>query len=337
MSTSARAQNPVLIVGGSGVVGSLSAKILRQLHPDLPITLAGRDPNKAAAVAREVGGADGVAVDLGRADLGLPEGRAFSAIVMFTKDETLHAMRYAQAKGTPYLGLSSALFEMGPEVSAFVHAPKGAPILMDSSWLAGTAILPTLQFARAFRSIDAIAIGAVLDERDMGGPSAYADYDRIMRAARTAMILKNGKWIWAGDDGTRRFTRVDGTEVEGQAYHAMDTVGLAAATGAANVRLDIHLGESSSRGRGEPFSTEVIVEIEGRTNDGAAARVRHELVHPEGQAPMTAVGVAVGVERLLGLAGGDPVAPGLHLPETLIEPDYMVKRLKEFGARIGRA
>lgn len=49
---------------------------------------------------------------------------------------------------------------------------------------------------------------------------------------------------------------------------------------------------------------------------------------------MTALGVALGVERLLGLNGGTPAAPGLYLPEVLIEPAYYVRRMEEFGARI---
>jgi hypothetical protein len=43
--------------------------------------------------------------------------------------------------------------------------------------------------------------------------------------------------------------------------------------------------------------------------------------------------VALGVERLLGLAGGEPAAPGLYLAEVLIDPAYFVRRMQEFGAR----
>jgi hypothetical protein len=52
---------------------------------------------------------------------------------------------------------------------------------------------------------------------------------------------------------------------------------------------------------------------------------------------MTAVGVAVLVERLLGLAGGPPVPPGLYLPHVIVEPEYLLRRLTEFGAQIRHA
>jgi hypothetical protein len=42
------------------------------------------------------------------------------------------------------------------------------------------------------------------------------------------------------------------------------------------------------------------------------------------------------VERLLGLAGGDKVEPGLYFPESLIEPAYALRRHREFGMDVRR-
>ncbi|MEI2299385.1 hypothetical protein [Ensifer sp. MJa1] len=197
---------PVLIIGGSGVVGSQAARIIRRLHPELPIAIGGRDLGKAEAVAREVGGAIGVSVDLGRADLGL------------------------------------------------------------------------------------------------------------------------------GDDSKARYRSVDGVELDAVAYSPFDVMALSARTNAGNIRLDLAYSESASRRRGEPFSTEILIDIAGRGKDGQPLSQRHEIVHPEGQAQLTALGIALAVERMLGLAGGKAPAPGLYLPEVLIEPAYYVERMKEFGA-----
>ncbi|NUP14194.1 MAG: NAD(P)-dependent oxidoreductase [Polyangiaceae bacterium] len=328
---------PVLIVGGSGVVGARAAKTLRKLQPDLPITIGGRDLAKASAVAKEIGHADASKIDLERADLGQPRDQSFSAVVMFVKDDTLHSMKYAQSMGAAYIGISTAAFEIAPEVGQFAHAPASAPILMASNWLAGSATLATLHFAREFQRIDTIEIGAVLDEQDIGGPAATIDYERQTTAAPNALILDDGKWIWAtGAKATREFTTVDGATVRGQAYSLLDALSLATATDARSVRFDVVIGESAGRRRGAPFSTEIIVEIAGTKRDGSKARVRHELSHPEGQAPMTAVGVAVAVERLLGLTGGPPVQPALYLPNLLIDPETMMRRLSEFGAHVRR-
>jgi hypothetical protein len=334
---SAHSQKPVLIIGGAGIVGSQTARVLRRLQPELPLALGGRDLARASAVARELGGADAVRIDLERPDLGLPADQAFSAVAIFVKDNTLNSVKYAQARGVPHVGISTLPFEVAPEVALYIHKPTAAPILMDSLWLTGAATLSTLHYAREFRTLEAIDIAVLLDEEDVGGPAAYADFERQTQAGANAQILKDGKWRFVqGAEAARTFTSVDGTPMQAQAYPILDVASLAAATEARSIRLDLALGQSSSRRRGEPFSTEIIIELTGELRDGTKGRVRHEIVHPSGQAPVTAVGVAVALERLLGLAGGAPVAPGLYLPEVLIEPAYLMRRLEEAGTRFRR-
>jgi hypothetical protein len=329
--------DPVLIVGGSGLVGSLAARTLRRFQPQLPIAIAGRDLARATAVAEAVGNAHAVQVDLQRRDLGLPHGAPYSAVVVFVKDDTLNTLRFAQDRGVPHIGVSSGSFEIAPEVAQFIHRPGAAPVLMLSHWLAGAASLPALHFMHDFETVDSIEIGAVLDEHDVGGPAAHADLERLTIAAPHAQVLEQGRWVWAqGELSTRQFTGVDGTVRPGQAYSPLDVVSLAAATAARRVRLDIAIGESEARRRGQPYSTEIVIEIEGVLKTGAAARVRHDIVHPQGQAPLTAAGVAVAVERLLGLDGGAPVPPGLYLPDMLMAPARMVQRMQDVGAVFSR-
>ncbi|MGE6786729.1 NAD(P)-dependent oxidoreductase [Ensifer adhaerens] len=324
---------PVLIIGGSGVVGSQAAKIIRRLHPTLPIAIGGRDLAKAEAVVREVGDAIAVSVDLGRPDLGLGDEPRFSAIVIFLKDEKLSSMRYAQRHGIPYISLSSGTFEVGPEMAQYIHAPDRAPILLASHWLAGAAIFPILDFAKAYEAIETIRIGVLLDEEDMGGPAALADYNRITGLAPAALTVREGRLHWAGgEDSKARYVSVDGVELDAAAYSPFDVMALSARTNASDIRLDLAYSVSASRRRGEPFSTEIAIDIEGRGKHGEPINRRHEIVHPAGQAPLTALGVALAVERMLGLAGGVAPAAGLYLPEVLIEPAYYVRRMKEFGA-----
>lgn len=327
---------PVLIVGGSGLVGSQAAKTLRRFQPALPIVIAGRDLARAQAAAAALGNAQAVRVDLQRPDLGLPAGQPYSAVAVFVKDDTLATLRFAQARGIAHVGISSGSFEIAPEVAQFVHRPDAAPVLMLSHWLAGTGSLPALHFLREFETVESIEIGAVLDEQDLGGPAAYADFERLTTAAPHALVLEGGRWVWAtGELAQRRFRSVDGTELEGQAYAPLDVQSLAAAvTSARRVRFDLVVGVSAGRRRGGHFSTETIIEIEGVLKNGARARTRHEIEHPQGQAPLTALGVTVAIERLLGLDGRPPVPAGLYLPDVLIDPGHMVRRLQEIGATV---
>jgi hypothetical protein len=55
---------------------------------------------------------------------------------------------------------------------------------MASQWLAGAAVFPVLHFANAYKNLETIRIGVVLDEEDMGGPAAYADFERLTTVAR---------------------------------------------------------------------------------------------------------------------------------------------------------
>lgn len=334
---SASIHQPVLIIGGSGIVGSKAAQSLRRLHPELRIAIAGRNPDRADAAAKGVGNAGAVKVDLSRPDLGFGE-KPFSAIVMFLKDDTLNSLKYAQSKGLPYVSISSGVFEVGPEMALHIRAPGRSAILMGSQWLAGAATLPTLEFAREFQSLDAIEIAAVFDDQDMGGPAAFADFERLTKSAPHPLILKDGKWRWiSGAEARRQVTDRDGAVREANTYSPLDVLSLAAATDAKSIRFDLVYGESATRRRGEPFSTEIIIELTGKLQTGKPGRTRHELFHPGGQAPVTALCVALAVERLLGIAGGPKVEPGLYFPDVLIEPAYALRRLQEFGTEVRRA
>lgn len=185
-------QAPVLMIGGSGIVGQRTARVLRQLRPNLPLVIGGRNLTNAQTIATQLGNTHATRIDLEQPTLGLPEHTTYSAIVVFFKDDTLQTMRYAQQRAVPYVSLSSGTFEIGPEVAQYVHVPNAAPILMASQWLAGAATLPTLHFAKAYSRVDIIRIGLLLDEHDMGGPAAAADYDRIIGTLPAALTLKDG-------------------------------------------------------------------------------------------------------------------------------------------------
>jgi hypothetical protein len=325
-------QHPVLVVGGSGVVGAQAAAMIRRLHSGLPVTIAGRDLARAKRVADRLG-VEAIAADLSKADLGLPDEARFSAVLVFVKDDWGNALRFAQRRGIPHLSVSSGAFEIGIEMARFIHAPQAAPIVLASQWLAGAALFPALEYAKAFRSIDAIHVGVLLDEQDMGGQAALADYERITQAGSAALTLKDGRFAWiSGEEAKGRYRSVDGVELPATAYGPLDVLSLATATGAKNIRFDMAFDVSASRRRGEPFSTESVIALEGVLHSGERVSRSYEVVHPQGQAPLTALGVALATERMLGLAGGEALKPGLYFPDGIIDPTYYIARMKEFGA-----
>jgi hypothetical protein len=322
----------VLVMGGSGQAGAGAAALLREWHPSLPLTIAGRDLDRAQRVADELGGATAVTIDLQRSDLGLPADHSYSAVIAALWDNRLHGLHYAQHRGVPYLSISSGLVDIAPEVIAGAQQGSAAPILVASHFCAGIAVLATLHLAREFDRIDTIRIGALLDETDTGGPAGVADLERLSTATSAGLERRDGVFTWVnGLDAQADVPCVDGTVLPGQSIPILDLPSLALATGAPNVRFDFAVGETPSRRRGEPASVEILIELEGLGPTGAPLSTSRYLVHPAGQRPLTALGVALGVERLLGLRG-EAVGPGIHTPEALLDPAYAVERMVEVGA-----
>ncbi|OZM82895.1 saccharopine dehydrogenase [Pseudonocardia sp. MH-G8] len=327
-------RDPVLILGGSGQAGAGAAAVLRRWHPTLPLTIAARDVDRAQRVADELGNATAVAGDVGRSDLGLPAGHRCSAVVAALWDDHLHGLRHAQRHAVPYLSISSGLIDIAPEVVAGVQRPATSPILVASHYCAGVGVLVALHLAREFGRVDAIRVGAVLDEQDVGGPAALADLERLLAATSAGLQRRDGVFTWVGGPEVQGEVRsVDGTVLAAQSIAILDVPSLALATGARGVRFDFAVGESAGRRGGGQPSVEIRIDIDGVDPAGAPLHTAHHLVHAEGQRPLTALGIALGVERLLGMRG-EAVPPGIHMPESLIDPAYAVERLTEIGASV---
>jgi hypothetical protein len=241
-------------------------------------------------------------------------------------------MRYAQDRQVPYISLSSGTFEIGPEVAQYIQAPNASPLALASHWLAGASLFPALGIARRFRAIDTLRIGLLLDEQDMGGRAASVDFERITGALSSVLTVEDGRFIWiAGEARNATYRSLDGVEVPASAYAPFDVISLGAATDARSIRIDLAYTQSASRRRGEPFSTEIVINCSGLGHDGRPLEVHQEIVHPDGQAPLTALGITLLVERLLGLNGQKPSA-GLYMPETLIDIDNYLQRMRAIGA-----
>ena len=322
----------VLILGGSGQAGSGTAALLRRWHPTLPLTIAGRDLGRAQQVADDLGTATAATVDLRRADLGLPADNNYSAVVATLWDSHLNGLHYAQQRGLPYFSISSGLLEIAPEVVAGAQRASAAPILMASHFCAGSIVLAVLHLAREFERVDSVRIGAILDEQDTGGPAGAADLERWAIAGSAGLVRRDGVFTWVPEtDAQTEVPGIDDVPVAGQTIAILDVPSLALATGAPNVHFDFAVGESAGRRRGESPSMEVRIDLEGVGPAGTPIKTSRYLVHPDGQRPVTAAGIALGVERLLGLQG-EAVSPGVHTPESLIDSAYAVERMVELGA-----
>lgn len=323
-----------LLIGATGVVGRQAALRLRQRQPDVPILVASRDLDRADVAAAELGNARGVTADLSRPDLGLPVDQAVGAVAMFVKDDNLNGQAFAQVRNAGFVEISSAAFEIAPQAALYAQYPAAAPIVLASNWLAGASTFAAIDLAGRFSRVDSVLISALLDVEDIGGPAADADYDRQTNAGPSGLVRRQGTFAWvSGDSATGTLTTVDGRHLDAQVFGNLDVLSVSMATGAPDVVFQFAAGETSSRRRGFGPSHEIHIDIAGTSRDGHSSHVRRTLVHPQGQAPMTGLGVSLALEALLGRTGDAP-APGLYFPHTLIDSTTAVAALREIGTVI---
>ncbi|QFT81968.1 hypothetical protein FIU89_15190 [Roseovarius sp. THAF27] len=325
--------DPILFVGGSGIVGRQAARYLRDAHPEAPLLIGGRDLGRASAVAAELRNAEGVAVDLSAPDLGLGD-RPVSALALFFKDDAIACLRFAQARGIPYLSISSGVHEIGPEVAAYMHAPNASAVVLGAEWLVGATTVPAMLAAREFSTIDSVRISAIIDDEDVGGAATDADMERLTRTMPAALTVEDGDYLWRTGDGAQTSViALDGTRMPADVFSPYDVLVLANETRARDVEFRLAVGESSSRRRGEPLSTEIIVDLSGTDLAGQPLQVRQAVVHPGGQMPLTGLGVAMVMERLAGLQN-QAVGVGLYFPFQLVDPETYQRRLEAIGGSI---
>lgn len=322
---------PVLILGGYGSVGSRTARALRRLHPRLPLVIAGRDAGKAQALAADLGEAVTAPLDLERDDLGLPADLKPAVVLTAVRDLSLRTQSWAAGRGAAYVALSDGVFEVGPAIAGFIRRPEAAPVVLLGHSMGSVPVLAALHAASDFARIEAIEIGLVFDPADPLGPASQQDMERIGAIGPAPLVRSEGLWRWIGPPQTQRsFIGVDGREHQGTTVGLVDVFSLSA-SGAESVRVDFAEGRTASSLRGEGPSHEVVIEIAGRRHDGREGRFRWELVDADGYAALSAKGIAVVIEGLFGLAGKERPKHGLHLPETLVETDHLMRRLAGFG------
>lgn len=324
-------REPVLMLGGTGALGSRTARVLRALYPDLPLAIAARDQTRAEAFAATLGNASAIEVDLSRNSLGLPDHQTFSALVPTVRDLAYHSLRFAQDRRIPHIALSEAAFELAPVVAMFAHRPAAAPVLLLGHSHGGIPSLIAGQLARQFRQVSEIAISLIFDPEDPFGSGSRADMERITIAGPPPLALQAGAWRWLGEGDARRPIRSpQGPELAAEAVGLLDALSLAGSIGATSIRLDAAEGRTARTAAGLA-THEVVFEIAGDHVEHGPGRYRWQLTDPEGNVMLGARGVALATERLLGFDGGLPPGPGLYFPDQLLDGESVVGRIRAMG------
>jgi hypothetical protein len=315
----------ILLVGGYGAVGAHAARTLRALHPALPLVIAGRRLEPAETLARTLGHARAITVDLTRPDLGLDRDMAIGAVAMFVKDSGLNGLRTSMTRAVPYMTMSEYAFDIAPAVARWAHGAGRVPMMLLGHHLGGLATLAALHYAREFADVSSIRIGAIFDENDLGTATAQADAALAQRVSPHPLRLEAGRWAWAIEsdaDGTLR--AADGTPYPSHSYSLLDVVSLAAASEARDVAFDVAIRPAAADGRSRH---EVVIEIDGTRIDQANGPRRFAITDDAHHTRLSGQGAALALTHTAGLGDTNAAPPGLHLPETLIDPSAAVAQL----------
>lgn len=339
-------------------MGHQVAAILRRRQPDVRLVLAGRRLDAVRAVAAPLH-ADAMLLDIDAPDLG--EVTKDAIVVGLANDLHDRLLIATSEAGASYLDVTR--WTAAQKQALATVAARGrpaAPLVFASSWMASTIGLAARNAARDMASVDRIDLAILYGLSDRAGPNSVAYLDRIATPFRT---MEDGVWRERRGfrDGQTRDFGEGGTH-ELYRFDTPDQDTLPALTGArtvdARIAFDgrvetrlVHVLVASGvwkalSGRrfeklrrsilyhpGDGAAHRVRIELEGFGSKGEAIRRVVQVVDPEGQTRLTALGAVVQIERLLGRLG-PALEAGAHLGEAMPDPAPAIALLKSEGVRI---
>lgn len=352
-------ENSVVIVGGYGVVGRQLAQGIRRRHPDIPLIIAGRNRERADEFARTMAKSSGMALDVAEVD---PlHGLKPRAVIAAVNDPRDNLLLEAARNGIPYLDITRWTDRVRSAISSLSLIPLRAPVMLASGWMAGVASLVAVAAARKLQSTDTIDVSVLYSVRDMAGPDSVGYLDRLSAPFE---VLREGTraQVWPCTD-PKRIAFPGGYEAKAYRFDVPDQFTLPIASGAGTVSSRIAFDDAMSAFLlvafartgvwkligGEKFASlrrsllynpgpgashEIVIEATGLDASGMRATVRADVVDPEGQTRLAAVGALIQLERLLGLDFAPPPKNEIVYPDTAPQIEAALQVLRQFGASV---
>ncbi|MCX2483140.1 hypothetical protein [Pedobacter sp. MR2016-24] len=322
----------ILIVGGYGMVGSNIARLIRQADQHIELILAGRNPQNGIALAEELNHSETAYINL-KEGFELSQFKKIDLIISAVDDRSNILRETAILNGIACIAVSELGDQISPTAFLGLHKTILAPVVYAGHWQAGILTLMVRQQANKFSQIETIELAGLYDPKDSVGPLVA---NEVSGFVGEALIRKGGNWLsLQAKENPRTIDLHNHSSATGYPLSTLDVPSIAAFTSAKNIRFDFITGESIGTSKGVEASHDLYIIIEGTLLSGEKRKLKTILSGPKGNSHLTAVGVYLITEKILGLNGqSEQQTGGLYLPETMITTDHISNRLEEFGIEI---
>jgi len=322
----------ILIVGGYGMVGSNIARLIRQADKSVELILGGRNPQNGIALAEELNHSETVYINL-KEGFDLSQFKKIDLIISAVDDHSNILRETAILNGIACIAVSELADQISPTAFLGLHKTILAPVVYAGHWQAGILTLMVRQQAKKFSQIETIELAGLYDPKDTVGPLVA---NEVSGFVGEALIRKGGNWLsLSAKENPRTIGLHNQSSAIGYPLSTLDVPSIAAFTGAKNIRFDFITGESIGTSNGLEASHDLYITIEGTLLSGEKRKLKTIVSGPKGNSHLTAVGVYLITEKILGLNGqSEQKNGGLYLPETMITTDHISNRFEEFGIEI---
>lgn len=352
-------ENSVLIAGGYGVVGQQIAEAIRANHPELPIVIAGRNPEKGQALADSLGNASVLSLNMEQSNpLKNSKPRAVLAAV---NDPNDYLLLDAIKKGIPYLDITRWTERLREAVEVTKKENLKAPVMFSSAWMAGVAAVVTRELTKNTKSINNIDIAVLYSLKDKAGPNSTEYMDRLTTPFEV-IINGESKQVYPYTD-PKKITFPSGYSAKAYRFDTPDQFTLPKTTNATTVSARIAFDDAISTCllvmltrsgiwklfSGERFKSlrqsilfnpgkganhEIVIEAQGTDHTAKPVQLRATVLDPKGQTHLTAVGAAIQLDRLLGLDGASAPSSSIVFPDTAPQTSHALKVLRSSGIEV---
>jgi len=350
----------IVILGGYGVVGSQISQIFRQSHPDLPLILAGRNPQQAQQLVAELGGPTSAAA----IDVLKPQplaGLQPQAIINAVNDPHDYVLQEAVARGIPMVDITRWTSRLQQTLDRIDRNTLKAPLLFASHWMAGLASVVAFAATQQLAQTEQMDLHVLFSLKDKAGPNSI-EYMEHIATPFTITEKHQPREVYPYTE-PQTVTFPNGYRAKTYRFDTPDQWTLPQSTKAASVSARITFDDRLTMGLllglarsgvwkllmhrrfdrlrhallynpGTGAAHELVWQISGRDHAGKAQQLTKTIVDRQGQTHLTAVGAVIQLETMLGLDGSQAFAPGIYFPETAPKLAYALGRMQQLGVEL---